>query len=97
MKYEIEFHANGCMMRKFYVPAVKRGVIGNYHGGVPYGPCEESVIAGLPYYVRKAAERSVGFWSTNMSDVQRMDLNRAKDFAAMGSVFATLVTTGKES
>jgi len=91
MQYEIEFHANGNLLHKFFVPAVERAVVGNYSKGVPYGPCMASTVAGLPYYTRKAAWRSVGFWTTNLSDIQRMDLNRAKDFSAMGSVFARLI------
>ena len=89
LTYEIEFHSHGVLRRKFKVQAIERGVIGNYLNGVPYGPDESAVVDGLPFHVRKAASRAL-FWCTNMSDVQRMDLNRKSDGAALGSIFARL-------
>ena len=91
MKYEIELHRFGVVTDKFVVSARKRGVIGNYHNGVPYGPDESQVIAGLPYMYRRAFERGSGFWCTHMIDIQRADMNRAKDGSAMGSIFARFV------
>lgn len=91
MKYEIELHRYGVMLDKFTVAARERGVVGNYHNGKPYGPDESQVIKGLPYQYRKAFERGSGFWCTHMSDVQRADMNRKKDGAAMGSLFARLI------
>ena len=91
MKYEIELHRYGILLDKFVVSARERGVIGNYHNGKPYGPDESQVIAGLPYQYRKAFERSSGFWCTNMSDIQRCDMNRKKGGAAMGSLFARFI------
>lgn len=90
MKYEIELHRHGIIIDKFVVSARERGVVGNYHNGKPYGPDESQVIRGLPYQYRKAFERGSGFWCTN-SDVQRADLNRKKDGAAMGSIFARFI------
>ena len=91
MKYEIELHRHGVMIDKFVVSARERGVVGNYHNGKPYGPDELQVIKGLPYKYRKAFERGSGFWCTHLSDVQRADLNRKKDNAPMGSIFARLI------
>lgn len=91
MKYKIELHVNGTCIDRFVVKAVERGVVGNYHNGKPYGPDTEQVYKGLPYAYRKAFERSSGFWCTNLSDVQRCDMNRKKDHAAMGSIFATFI------
>ena len=88
MKYEIELHRYGVLVDKFTVSARKRGAIGNYYNGIPYGPDESQVIVGLPYQYRKAFERGSGFWCTNMSDIQRADMNRKADGAPMGSVFA---------
>lgn len=73
---------------RFTVPAIERGVSGVYFDGKPYAPCVESVIARAPYRLRKAIERSTGFWGSDLSDVMRLDLNRARDGAARGTVFA---------
>lgn len=91
MKYAIELHRHGVVIDRFTVAARERGVVGNYHKGKPYGPDESQVLKGLPYRYRKAFERGSGFWCTHLSDVQRADLNRKSDGAAMGSVFARLI------
>ena len=91
MKYEIELHRHGCKIDSFVVAARPRGVVGNYHNGVPYGPDESQVLRGLPYRYRRAFERGTGFWCTHLSDVQRADLNRKSDGAAMGSLFARFI------
>lgn len=74
--------------RRVTVPAIVRGLYGVYYDGKPYSPCVETLIDLAPYHWRKAIERSIGFWSSNASDVMRLDLNRARDGAAMGSIFA---------
>lgn len=91
MKYEIELHRFGVLIDKYTVTARERGAIGNYHNGRPYGPDESQVVRGLPYQYRKAFERGSGFWCTNLSDIQRADMNRKKDGAAMGSLFARFI------
>jgi hypothetical protein len=103
MKYRIELHRHGVLIDSFTVSARERGIVGNWYNGKPYGPNESQVMQGLPYAYRKAFERGTGFWCTNLSDVQRADMNRKRDGAAMGSLFARfipeplIVPCGKES
>ena len=73
------------------VPAIKQGLYGVYFNGAPYVPCVATLIEKAPYRFKKAIERATGFWSSNVSDIMRLDLNRARDFAPMGAIHARAV------
>ena len=94
MYYRIEYHCDGLLRKVYYVGAIERGLVGDYVKGIPYGPNNEQVVAGLPFNKRKAAIRAL-WWTgsmhnSNASDVQHMHLTRKRDAAPMGTVYAIL-------
>jgi hypothetical protein len=74
--------------RRVTVPAVERGLCGVYYEGKPYAPCIATLIKLAPYHLRAAIERAGLFWGSDMSDVLRLDLNRKRDGASLGAVWA---------
>lgn len=87
MRYRVELQTGGVVRRRFHVPAVRAFLVGDYRDGLPYQPDGAAISAGLPFRYRAAFGRSSLWYGESLF---RADLNRKRDSAPMGTVFATL-------
>jgi hypothetical protein len=87
MLYRIEYHRGGILRKVAFVAAEEKGLVGDYHRGKPYGPVPDDIADSLPHRARAAFWRGANGWHTVTG--WRYDLERKRDGAPIGTVFAT--------
>jgi hypothetical protein len=85
--YRIEYHRGGILRKVAFVAAEEKGLVGDYHRGKPYGPVPDDIADSLPQRARAAFWRGANGWHTVTG--WRYDLERKRDGAPIGTVFAT--------
>ncbi len=59
--FEAEF-SNPAKGKRFKIPAIQAGFVGEYHDGKPYKPDLSELESHLPYKFRKATKRDLTIW-----------------------------------